>query len=90
VVQPEEGTTQGDAANAIKDALLNGITNGVKIVSVKDGYFGNSLIKIPFPTEAQPIVSALQMIGAGSLVDKLVCKLTVLQKKQQFKQHQFL
>lgn len=67
--------TQGDAANAIKDALLNGITNGVKIVSVKDGYFGNSLIKIPFPTEAQPIVSALQMIGAGSLVDKLVLQI---------------
>jgi hypothetical protein len=69
------GTSQGDAANAIKDALLNGITNGVKIVSVKDGYFGNSLIKIPFPTEAQPIVSALQMIGAGSLVDKLVLQI---------------
>lgn len=69
------GYSQGDAANAIKDALLNGITNGVKIVSVKDGYFGNSLIKIPFPTEAQPIVSALQMIGAGSLVDKLVLQI---------------
>jgi hypothetical protein len=69
------GYSQGDAANAIKDALLNGITNGVKIVSVKDGYFGNSLIKIPFPTEAQPIVSALQMVGAGSLVDKLVLQI---------------
>ena len=69
------GYSQSDAANAIKDALLNGITNGVKIVSVKDGYFGNSLIKIPFPTEAQPIVSALQMVGAGSLVDKLVLQI---------------
>jgi hypothetical protein len=69
------GYSQGDAANAIKDALLNGITNGVKVVSVKDGYFGNSLIKIPFPTEAQPIVSALQMVGAGSLVDKLVLQI---------------
>lgn len=69
------GYTQSDAANAIKDALLNGITNGVKLVSVKDGYFGNSLIKIPFPTEAQPIVSALQMVGAGSLVDKLVLQI---------------
>jgi hypothetical protein len=69
------GYTQSDAASAIKDALLNGITNGVKLVSVKDGYFGNSLIKIPFPTEAQPIVSALQMVGAGSLVDKLVLQI---------------
>ncbi len=63
--------SQSDAATAIKDALFKGIANGVNLVSVKDGYFGNALIKIPFPQEAQAVQQTLQMIGMGSLTDKL-------------------
>jgi hypothetical protein len=65
------GYSQSDAATAIKDALFKGIANGVNLVSVKDGYFGNALIKIPFPQEAQAVQQTLQMIGMGSLTDKL-------------------
>lgn len=69
------GFTETEAANAIKDALLKGITNGVDIVSKKDGYFGNQIIKILLPKEAQAVESTLRMIGAGSLVDNLVVQL---------------
>ncbi|MGD2035692.1 MAG: DUF4197 family protein, partial [Bacteroidales bacterium] len=42
-----------DAVAGIKEALIKGTDRGVEMVSVKDGYFGNNEIKIPFPPEAK-------------------------------------
>ena len=67
--------TQSQAADAIKEALMKGITEGIKKVAVKDGYVGDSLIKIPFPKEAAIIQQTLKMVGASSLTDKLVVQL---------------
>lgn len=67
--------TETEAANAIKQALTKGITNGVNVVSLTNGYYGNNLIKIPFPKEVQTVATTLQSIGAGSLVDKLVLQM---------------
>jgi hypothetical protein len=67
--------TQTEAANAIKEALMKGITTGVAKVTVTDGYFGNSFIKIPFPQDAKVIASTLQMVGAGELVNKVVLQI---------------
>ncbi len=67
--------TQLDAASAIKDALSKGITTGVNKVSVTDGYFGNSLIKIPFPQDVQIVESTLRSFGMGSMIDNLVLSL---------------
>ena len=67
--------TQSDAASAIKQALVNGITTGVGKVSVLDGYFGNPEIKIPLPADLQPVDAALRGFGAGEMVDKLVVQL---------------
>ncbi len=67
--------TQTEAATAIKEALMKGITNGVAKVAVTDGYFGNSFIKIPFPQDAQVIANTLQMVGAGELVNKVVLQI---------------
>ena len=64
-----------DAANAIKQALINGITTGVNKVSVTDGYFGNPAIKIPLPQEIQMVDEGLRMVGAGDYVDKLVLQI---------------
>jgi len=64
--------SQDDAANAIKEALTNGIKKGVDKVSVANGYFGNPAIKIPFPPEASKVESALRGMGMGSTVDKVV------------------
>lgn len=69
------GFTEGEAGNAIKQALTQGITNGVNIVSLTNGYYGNNLIKIPFPKEVQVVATTLQSIGAGSLIDKLVLQM---------------
>ena len=48
-----KGLTEKDAADGIKEALVNGTGQSVKVVSIQDGYWGNPEIKIPFPTEAQ-------------------------------------
>ena len=69
------GITQGDAASAIKEALVNGIKTGVNKVSATDGYFGNADIKIPMPSEAKVVEDGLRSIGQGALVDKAILQI---------------
>jgi hypothetical protein len=67
--------TQNEAAQAIKEALSKGVTEGVKKVSVTDGYFKNSFIKIPFPKEVKVVETTMRQIGLGSLIDNFVLSL---------------
>jgi hypothetical protein len=62
--------TEKDAADGIKEALIKGTDEGVKIVSVLDGYWGNPEIRIPFPPEAREAESKLRAIGMGKKVDE--------------------
>jgi hypothetical protein len=70
--QNGSGLSEQDAADGIKEALVNGTGKGVKVVSKTDGYFGNPEIKIPFPPEAKEMESKLRSIGLGSKVDEVV------------------
>jgi hypothetical protein len=65
-----KGLTEKDAAEGIKEALVNGTSESVKLVSIVDGYWGNPEIKIPFPSEAKEIESRLRAIGMGKKVDE--------------------
>ena len=69
------GISQTDAANAIKEALTNGIKKGVKTVSATDGYFANAAIKVLLPPEAQKVEDGLRGIGQGDLVDKTILRM---------------
>jgi hypothetical protein len=64
------GLTEKDAASAIKEALVKGTDESVKLVSVVDGYFGNPEIRIPFPTEAREMETKLRAIGMSKKVDE--------------------
>lgn len=64
------GFTEKDAADAIKEALVNGAGESVKLVSVANGYWGNPEIKIPFPAEAKEVETRLRAIGMGKKVDE--------------------
>jgi len=64
--------TEGDASSAIKEALIKGVQVGVDKVSVTDGYFGNNIIKIPFPAQVKQVESTLRSVGMGSVVDNAV------------------
>ncbi len=67
--------TEGEVANGLKEALVQGIANGAKQASAVDGYLGNSLIRIPFPPEVQKVESTLRNLGLGGEVDKFVTAL---------------
>lgn len=45
--------TDSEVANGLKEALVQGATNGSETLSKVDGYFANALVKILFPPEAQ-------------------------------------
>ena len=66
-----KGLTEKDAADGIKEALVNGTGESVKMVSALDGYWGNPEIKIPFPAEAKDMESKLRAMGMGKKVDEL-------------------
>jgi hypothetical protein len=70
--QGTSGLTEKDAADGIKEALVKGTGESVKMVSKVNGYFGNPEIKIPFPQDAKDIESKLRDIGLGSKVDEVV------------------
>jgi hypothetical protein len=67
--------SEKDAADGIKEALVKGTSESVKVVSKTDGYFRNPQIKIPFPPEAKEVESKLRAIGLGNKVDEFILTL---------------
>ncbi len=67
--------TEQEAVQGIREALIQGTSESVKLVSVTDGYFGNAAIKIPFPEDAKTMEARLRSIGIGSQVDELILSL---------------
>lgn len=66
------GLSEKDAADGIREALVRGTGESVKIVSKLDGYLGNPEIRIPFPPEAKEIENKLRSVGMGTQVDNVV------------------
>jgi hypothetical protein len=67
--------TQSEVASGLRQALEVGIKNGAGKASQTDGYYKNSLIRIPFPPEVQRVENTLRKIGLGSEVDRFVMTL---------------
>jgi hypothetical protein len=67
--------TTAEVAEALKEALIKGATNGSDIVSKLDGYYKNPDIKIPFPPDVKRVEDKLRQVGLGSEVDKFVMTL---------------
>jgi len=64
------GLTEQDAADGIREALVNGTIDGVEKVSKVDGYLGNAEIKILLPPDAIEMEKELRSIGLGKQVDQ--------------------
>lgn len=67
--------TEKDAVAGIREALVKGTGESVKIVSKVNGYFANPQIKIPFPPEARDVETKLRAIGLGSQVDEVIASI---------------
>ncbi|SNR31711.1 MULTISPECIES: DUF4197 domain-containing protein [Hymenobacter] len=59
-----------EAANGLKEALVQGISKGADQASKTDGFYLNKFIRIPFPADAQRVATTMRSIGLGSQVDK--------------------
>lgn len=67
--------TESEVISGLKSALEVGIRNSVSATSATNGFFGNSLIRIPFPPEAQKMESTLRNLGLNKPVDDFVLTL---------------
>ena len=67
--------TTDEVIDGLKEALIQGITNGSDQASAVDGYLSNNLIRIVFPPDAAKVESRLRQIGLGPEVDKFIVSL---------------
>lgn len=67
--------TTSEIVQGLKEALQVGISNGSAQASQLNGYYGNNMIKLLFPPDAQKVENTLRQIGLGSEVDKFVVTL---------------
>lgn len=66
------GFTSDEAAKAIKEALIQGVSKGSDYLSKVDGFYKNPEVKIPFPPAAQKVESTLRSAGMGKIADDAV------------------
>jgi len=66
----EQGLTDSEIIDGLKEALEIGTSKAVTLVSKKNGYLNNPNIKIPLPENVQKAESILRNIGFGSKVDE--------------------
>ena len=64
--------SEEEAAKALKETLNKGIGEGVNVLSVKDGYFANPKVKIPFPKNVTKVADKLKKLGMQKQVDEVV------------------
>ncbi len=62
------GLTDEEVAEGLRSALLVGTDTSVSILSAKDGYFGDELVKILLPEEASEIYTNLSKVPGGDLL----------------------
>ncbi len=67
--------TQGEASEAMRQALDQGVGRGITLLNVQDGFFGNEAYKLFLPAEAQRIENTLRQLGMGGMVDKAILQI---------------
>ena len=67
----DDGLDESVVIAGIREALQIGTQNTVISTSKVDGYLGNSLIRIAFPDQMEPMVSTLRTVGLGAYVNDL-------------------
>lgn len=64
-----------EVSGGLKEALIQGAGKAVSQLGAKDGFFGNSEVKIPLPDTMQKAEKAMRMFGMGKQADELVLKM---------------
>ena len=66
------GQENGTIASGLKEALSVGTGNAVKLLSARNGYFGNEAVKIMLPENIRKITNVLTMAGYQKEVDAFI------------------
>lgn len=66
------GLSSVEVVSGLKEALTIGTQNGTGALSQVNGFFGNAIVKVLMPPEAQKVESTLRSVGFGSLVDNAI------------------
>ncbi len=66
------GQESSTAASGLKEALSVGTRNAVKLLAVRDGYFGNDAVKILLPENIRKVTNALVVAGYQKEVDSFI------------------
>ena len=74
-VMANRPVSEEEVGRGLKEALSQGISKGANTAAQPDGYYKNTLIRIPFPPEVKKVETSLRTIGMGSLVDDFVLSL---------------
>ncbi len=61
-----------EIVSGLRQALELGSKNASGMLSKKDGYFGNAVVKILLPPEARKVETVLRQIGMGHLADETI------------------
>jgi hypothetical protein len=70
ILGQEEGLTENEIIQGLKEALEIGTSNAVGIVSKLNGYYQNPKIKIPLPEDVQKVEKILRATGFAQQVDE--------------------
>ncbi len=71
-IQGYETLSEGDIIRGLKQALEIGTQNGINTLSREDGFYGNTLLRIPFPPEVKIVEDKLRAIGLNKMVDDFI------------------
>ena len=74
-VQQYGNPTSLEIGNGLKQALELGTSKSSEQLSAVNGFFGNAVVKILFPPEAQKVEKTLRSIGLGKLADNVILSL---------------
>lgn len=66
------GVTQAEAAQGIREALVQGTTTAILNLNKQDGFFGNQAYKLFLPPDASKIENTLRDLGLNSVVDRAI------------------
>ncbi|MBI9058022.1 MAG: DUF4197 domain-containing protein [Labilibaculum sp.] len=75
-ITQEKPLSSSEVSYGLKEALKVGSLNASNILSIKDGFYKDELVKILLPPEAQAITKNISLIPGGKdLVDKVEIRL---------------
>jgi hypothetical protein len=67
--------TESEAAEGMRQALDQGVSNGISFLNKQDAFFGSQLYKVLLPPEAQKVENTLRQLGMGGMVDRAILQI---------------